>query len=72
MDAIIDMNAAEQNVPGAGVVDHRKAELETMLSPELAELRKSGKVKLLTYEQLIAQKGGVSAMHRPQPERPTP
>jgi predicted glycoside hydrolase/deacetylase ChbG (UPF0249 family) len=72
MDAIIDMNAAEQNAPGAGVVDHRKAELETMLSPELAELRKSGKVKLLTYEQLIAQKGGLSAMHRPQPERPTP
>ena len=72
MEAIIDMNAAEQNVPGAGVVDHRKAELETMLSPELAELRKSGKIRLLTYEQLIAQKGGPSAMHRPAPERPTP
>jgi chitin disaccharide deacetylase len=72
MEAIVDMNAAEQNAPGAGVVDHRKAELETMLSPELAELRKSGKVRLLTYEQLIAQKGGPSAMHRPAPERPTP
>jgi predicted glycoside hydrolase/deacetylase ChbG (UPF0249 family) len=72
MNAIVDMNAAEQNAPGAGVVDHRKAELETMLSPELAELRKSGKIKLLTYQQLIAQQGGLSAMHRPQPERPTP
>jgi hypothetical protein len=72
MNAIVDMNAAEQNAPGAGVVDHRKAELETMLSPELATLSKSGKIKLLTYEQLIAKKGGLSAMHRPQPERPTP
>ena len=72
MDAIVDMNAAEQNVPGAGVVDHRKAELETMLSPELAQLRKSGKIKLLNYQQLIAQQGGLSAMHRPQPEHPTP
>jgi predicted glycoside hydrolase/deacetylase ChbG (UPF0249 family) len=72
MEAIVDMNAAEQNAPGAGVVDHRKAELESMLSPELAELRKSGKVRLLTYEQLIAQKGGPSNMHRPPPERPTP
>ena len=72
MDAIVDMNAEEQNAPGAGVVDHRKAELETMLSPELAALSKSGKIKLLTYQQLIAKQGGLSAMHRPAPERPTP
>ena len=72
MNAIVDMNAEEQNAPGAGVVDHRKAELETMLSPELAQLSKSGKIRLLTYQQLIAQKGGLSAMHRPAPERLTP
>src|SRR3982750_2998942 len=38
MEVIFDMNAPEQNSPDAGVVAHRKAELEAMLSPELAEL----------------------------------
>src|SRR3954452_24448591 len=46
MDAIYDQNAAEQNVPGAKVVDHRSAELATLLSPELAQLWKSGKIHL--------------------------
>ena len=44
------MNAPEQNAPGAGVVAHRKAELETMLSPELAELVRTGKIRLVTYQ----------------------
>jgi predicted glycoside hydrolase/deacetylase ChbG (UPF0249 family) len=71
MDAIYDQNAAEQNVPGAKVVDHRKAELETLLSPQLAQLWKSGQIRLENYGQLIARVG-LSAMHAPPPERPTP
>ena len=65
MEVIFDMNAASQNAPGAGVVDHRKAELETMLSPELAELVRSGKIRLVTYQQLVAR-AGLSGMRRPQ------
>jgi predicted glycoside hydrolase/deacetylase ChbG (UPF0249 family) len=61
MEVIFDMNAASQNAPGAGVVDHRKAELETMLSPELAEMVRSGKIRLVTYQQLVAR----SVMRRP-------
>jgi hypothetical protein len=72
MEAIFDQNAAEQNQPGAGVVDHRKAELETALSPELAELARSGKIRLVNYGTLIAERGGPSAMHRPPPDRPIP
>jgi predicted glycoside hydrolase/deacetylase ChbG (UPF0249 family) len=61
MEVIFDMNAASQNAPGAGVVDHRKAELEAMLSPELAEMVRSGKIRLVTYQQLVAR----SVMRRP-------
>jgi predicted glycoside hydrolase/deacetylase ChbG (UPF0249 family) len=66
MEVIFDMNAPSQNAPGAGVVDHRKAELETMLSPELAELVRSGKIRLITYQQLLARVG-LSGMRRPPP-----
>jgi predicted glycoside hydrolase/deacetylase ChbG (UPF0249 family) len=64
MEVIFDMNAASQNSPDAGVVAHRKAELETMLSPELAEMVKSGKIRLITYQQLVARTG-VAGMRRP-------
>jgi hypothetical protein len=50
---------------------HRKAELETMLSPELAELVRSKKIRLLTYQELIARAGGPSAMRRPPPSGTT-
>ena len=70
MEAIVDMNAPEQNAPGAGVVDHRKAELESMLSPELAELVRTGKIKLINYQQLIAKVGGASKMRMPPPPPP--
>jgi predicted glycoside hydrolase/deacetylase ChbG (UPF0249 family) len=72
MEAIFDQNAAEQNQPGAGVVDHRNAELRTALSPELAELARSGTIRLVNYGTLIAERGGPSAMHRPPPDRPIP
>ena len=71
MEVIFDMNAASQNTPGAGVVDHRKAELETMLSPELAEMVRSGKIRLVTYQQLVARTG-VAGMQRPAAGADTP
>ena len=64
MEAIYDMNAEGQNAPDAGVVAHRNAELHTLLSPELAELVRSGKVRLVTYQQLVARVG-LTGMHRP-------
>jgi predicted glycoside hydrolase/deacetylase ChbG (UPF0249 family) len=67
MEVIFDMNAPSQNAPGAGVVDHRKAELETMLSPELAELVRSGRIRLVTYQQLVTR--GLASMRRPQPSQ---
>jgi predicted glycoside hydrolase/deacetylase ChbG (UPF0249 family) len=66
MEVIYDMNAPSQNAPNAGVVDHRKAELEMVLSPELAALARSGKIRLVTYRQIIDRAGGPSAMKRPQ------
>lgn len=66
MDALIDMNAPSQNVAdgGPGVSRHRHAELETLLSPEFAEWIRDGKVKLITYRQLIARVG-LAAMKAP-------
>jgi hypothetical protein len=74
MEVIFDMNAPEQNSPDAGVVAHRKAELETMLSPELAAMVHSGKIRLVTYQQ-VAARVGVANMRRPAvsaPAVPTP
>ena len=65
MAVIFDMNAPSQNTPDAGVVAHRKAELEMMLSPELAELVRSGKIRLVTYQQLVARVG-LAGMRRPR------
>ncbi|HEU4631683.1 MAG TPA: ChbG/HpnK family deacetylase [Gemmatimonadaceae bacterium] len=59
MEVIHDMNAPEQNAPGARVVDHREAELQAMLSPELAELVRSGRIRLVTYRQLVERRGAV-------------
>ena len=69
MEVIVDMNAPEQNAPGAGVVDHRKAELDAMLSPELAELVKTGKIRLVNYQQVIARAGGPDKMRMPAPRQ---
>src|SRR3954462_12443012 len=64
MDAIYDMNAPEQNTADAGVAAHRNAELHTMLSPELAQLVRSGRIRLVTYQQMV-QRTGLSGMKRP-------
>ena len=69
MEVIFDMNAPEQNAPEAGVVAHRKAELETMLSPELAEMVRSGKVRLVNYQQLVSR-AGLASMRRPKVSEP--
>jgi predicted glycoside hydrolase/deacetylase ChbG (UPF0249 family) len=69
MEVIFDQNAPEQNAPGAGVVDHRSAELASMLSPELAELVRTGKIHLINYQQLITRVGGPSTMRMPAPTR---
>jgi predicted glycoside hydrolase/deacetylase ChbG (UPF0249 family) len=68
MEVIVDMNAPEQNAAGAGVVDHRTAELASMLSPELAEMARTGKIRLINYQQLIAKVGGASKMRVPPPQ----
>ena len=57
MEAIFDMNAPEQNTPGAGVMAHRNAELRTMLSPELADLVRTGKIRLVTYQTMMTRIG---------------
>lgn len=64
MEVIYDMNAPAQNAPGAGVVAHRKAELETMLSPELAELIRTGKIRLVTYRTMM-ERVGTAGLKRP-------
>jgi predicted glycoside hydrolase/deacetylase ChbG (UPF0249 family) len=69
MEAIFDMNASAQNAPDAGVVAHRNAELHTMVSPELADLVRSGKIRLVTYRQLV-ERVGLAGMKRPSPETP--
>jgi predicted glycoside hydrolase/deacetylase ChbG (UPF0249 family) len=69
MEAIFDMNASAQNAPEAGVVAHRNAELHTMVSPELADLVRSGKIRLVTYRQLV-ERVGLAGMKRPSPETP--
>jgi hypothetical protein len=68
MDVLFDRNNATQNSAGGIplVARHRQSELEMILSSEFAELVRSGKVRLITYQQLIARAGGVSAMRRPQ------
>jgi predicted glycoside hydrolase/deacetylase ChbG (UPF0249 family) len=67
MDVLFDNNAADQNsADGTPLVSqHRQAELNMLLSPEFAELVRSGKVKLVTYQTLM-DRGGTASMRRPQ------
>jgi predicted glycoside hydrolase/deacetylase ChbG (UPF0249 family) len=68
MEVIFDQNAPSQNGTDGKplVVAHRQAELDMLLAPEFTQMVRAGKVRLITYEQLIARSGGVSAMKRPQ------
>jgi hypothetical protein len=68
MEVLFDRNDADQN-SSAGmplVAQHRKAELEAVVSPEFAQLVRSGRIRLVTYDQLIARAGS------PQGTRPIP
>lgn len=53
MEALFDLNAPAQNAAESGVAAHRAAELAALLSPELAELARTGKIRLVTYAQLV-------------------
>jgi predicted glycoside hydrolase/deacetylase ChbG (UPF0249 family) len=66
MDVLFDRNNAAQNsADGLPLVArHRQSELAMVLSPEFAQLVRSGKVKLITYQQLV-DRGGT--MQRPVP-----
>jgi predicted glycoside hydrolase/deacetylase ChbG (UPF0249 family) len=66
MDALIDQNAASQNVAGGGpgVSVHRHAELQALLSPEFAAWLRDGKARAITYRDLIAR-AGLDSMHAP-------
>ena len=68
MDVLFDRNNAGQNSQDGVplVARHRQSELEMILSPELAALARSGKIRLVDYRQLIERAVGVSAMRRPQ------
>jgi predicted glycoside hydrolase/deacetylase ChbG (UPF0249 family) len=59
MDALVDMNAEQQNVSGGGpgVSRHRHAELQALLSPEFAAWLRDGKARAITYRDLIAREG---------------
>jgi predicted glycoside hydrolase/deacetylase ChbG (UPF0249 family) len=68
MEVLFDRNNAAQN-SGSGdplVARHREGELQAVLSPEFGALVKSGRVKLVTYDELIARAGG------PKGNRPLP
>jgi predicted glycoside hydrolase/deacetylase ChbG (UPF0249 family) len=65
MAVIVDMNAPSQNAPDAGVMAHRSAELEMVTSPEVADLVRSGKIKLVTYRTLVDRSGPVSSKPSP-------
>lgn len=66
MEALIDQNNAAQNTASGAplAVRHRAAELEMLLSPEVASRLRDGTVRLVTYADLIARHG-LGAMRRP-------
>ena len=65
MEVIFDMNAPAQNAPTRASSRTGRPSCKTMLSPELAELVRSGKIKLVTYQQLIAR-NGLTSMQQPR------
>jgi predicted glycoside hydrolase/deacetylase ChbG (UPF0249 family) len=58
MDALFDLNAPAQNEPGTSVAAHRAAELDAVLSAQLAELARDRKIRLVTYANLAARYPG--------------
>lgn len=68
MEVLFDRNNAAQNGATGDplVARHREGELRAVLSPEFGALVKPGRVKLVTYDQVIARAGG------PRGNRPLP
>jgi hypothetical protein len=65
MNALIDMNNKDQHSADKPLVAmHRSAELSVLLSPEFQQKVKSGTIKLITYKDLVQQKG-LDAMKAP-------
>jgi predicted glycoside hydrolase/deacetylase ChbG (UPF0249 family) len=67
MRALVDMNNAAQNTAaGEPMVSlHRETELAMLLSPEFAQLRRSGRFVLVSYADVVKRKG-LRAMARPR------
>lgn len=63
MDALVDQNA----IGLTGMSRHRHAELRALLSPEFKRALKDRGARLITYRDLVTQKG-LQSMRRPQGE----
>lgn len=58
MNALVDMNNKDQHSEARPLVAmHRSAELKTLLSKQFQDMVKQGKVKLLTYKDLVKREG---------------
>ncbi|MFC0774767.1 ChbG/HpnK family deacetylase [Terrimonas alba] len=58
MNALVDMNNQDQHSETKPLVAlHRNAELKTLLSAEFQDMIKKGKLKLVTYRDLVNQDG---------------
>ncbi len=65
MNALVDMNNKDQHSASQPLVAmHRSTELGMVLSPEFQRLVKNGAIKLVTYKDLVAEKG-LEGMKRP-------
>lgn len=62
MSALVDLNPTGLS----HMADHRQGELEALTSPEFLEFLQLSDVRVLTYRDLIRQKG-LDAMVRPEP-----
>jgi hypothetical protein len=52
---LFDLNAPTQNASGASVAAHRSAELEAILSKEVADAVRSGSIRLISYDEVVAR-----------------
>jgi chitin disaccharide deacetylase len=71
MRALFDANYAPMNSPTGEPLTwkHRKAELEMMLSPEIARALRESNARLITYNYLVGTRG-LASMKAPAPPQP--
>jgi chitin disaccharide deacetylase len=67
MNALVDKNAAQMNSPTGEPLSgkHRQAELDAVLSSELAAVARERGIKFITYRDVIAAKGLASMKRAP-------